>query len=712
MKIRPKLTFTYLVISLVALIVTSAISYNIAKKSLTEKVLNQLESVATIQKNRLESIIEQNLERLNLISSRTQLRLSLEEYIGDPKEEYQNKINLILRDVRSSIASLRDVSVLTLNGAIMASTDSASIGTNHSGEAYFLRGKKKGCADIFFFNEDKKLSAYLAGPLYLENKLLGVIVVESDVENIISLVEDYTGLGKTGEMLLAKRAENNDALLLMPLRFDKEAALTRTISHKELQDPIIQALSGKVQFLTDALDYRGETVLAVTQYISKTHWGVVVKIDKTEAFAPVFQLYNLLTLIIVISSLIVILVSYFSARSITRPIIDLRNVVSKISEGDLSQRVEMISKDEIGVSALAINKMAESLIEAKIGLENKVKERTAELADANTELKSVNMKLLESFDELKMLQDKLIQAEKLSALGRFTAEVAHQIRNPLTVVGGFAKRLKTHLEVGTKEMSYASLIESESQRLERILKDVLDFTKEEKYDLYYLDIGDVILELLELFHNVCNEKSIVIKTQVNQNLPKILMDKNYVMQAINILFDNAVDAMPEGGTLTIKGRMEQFCKADYVVVDIIDSGGGISDDHITKLIEPFFSSKITGGHGTGLSLAICAKIMEKHGGRIRVSSIPGKGSIFSLLFPYQSEDDSSKMQCWEYHNCGVDTKEGTSERDCPAYPHYGRICWALAGTYSEGKIQCGIAQKIGNCKRCEFYNSVVSKKDI
>ena len=357
MKIRPKLTFTYLVISLIALIVTSTISYNIAKKSLTEKVLNQLESVATIQKNRLESIIEQNLERLNLISSRTQLRLSLEEYIRDPKEKYQNKINLILRDVRSSIASLRDVSVLTLDGKIMASTDSVSIGTHHSGEAYFLGGKEKGCADIFFFNEDMKLRVYLAGPLYLENKLLGVIVVESDVENIISLVEDYTGLGKTGEMLLAKRAENNDALLLMPLRFDKEAALTRTISHKELQDPIIQALSGKVQFLTDALDYRGETVLAVTQYISKTHWGVVVKIDKTEAFAPVFQLYNLLTLIIVISSLIVILVSYFSARSITRPIIDLRNVVSKISEGDLSQRVEMISKDEIGVSALAINNL-------------------------------------------------------------------------------------------------------------------------------------------------------------------------------------------------------------------------------------------------------------------------------------------------------------------------------------------------------------------
>ncbi len=229
MKIKPKVTLTFLVISLVALITTSILSYFIAKHSLTRQVLNQLESVAAIQKNRLESITDQNLERLVLVSSRTELRLSLDKFTLEPRVEYQDKMNRILRDARASIPSFREISVLTLDGKIVSSTDESLIGEERAGEDYFISGRSRAGADIFFLDEDKYLRVYLSGPLRLQAKLIGVVVIESDVENIISLVEDYSGLGETGETLLARSTETGDALFLMPLRFDPEAALSRTV---------------------------------------------------------------------------------------------------------------------------------------------------------------------------------------------------------------------------------------------------------------------------------------------------------------------------------------------------------------------------------------------------------------------------------------------------------------------------------------------------
>jgi hypothetical protein len=125
------------------------------------------------------------------------------------------------------------------------------------------------------------------------------------------------------------------------------------------------------------------------------------------------------------------------------------------------------------------------------------------------------------------------------------------------------------------------------------------------------------------------------------------------------------------------------------------------------IFEPFFSTKEI-GHGTGLGLSITRKIIEEHGGFIGAESIVEKGSTFSLYFPYQSEEDSLKVKCWEYMKCGRD-KDSTIR--CPAYPDFGRICWAVAGTFCEAKVQGTFAQKYEDCRRCGFHQKI-TKKDI
>ncbi|KJR41202.1 ATPase [Candidatus Magnetoovum chiemensis] len=95
--------------------------------------------------------------------------------------------------------------------------------------------------------------------------------------------------------------------------------------------------------------------------------------------------------------------------------------------------------------------------------------------------------------------------------------------------------------------------------------------------------------------------------------------------------------------------------------------------------------------------------MEEHGGLIRCSSEVNKGSTFTLYFPYQADEDAQKQQCWDFMECGRECDIG---KKCPAYPHYGRICWAIAGTYCDGKTQGSYAQKIDNCKMCKFYKTL------
>ncbi len=316
-------------------------------------------------------------------------------------------------------------------------------------------------------------------------------------------------------------------------------------------------------------------------------------------------------------------------------------------------------------------------------------------------IETLNAESTRSLEELKQLQDKLILGEKLSALGRLTSDVAHEIRNPLTVIGGYAKRLEKRLPAGSKEKEEASTIVGEVGRLERILGDVLTFSREAKEHIRHTDVNEILGGTAAAFAELCREKSVTLAVEPARGLPACLVDSDQVRQAVDNLAANAVDAMPDGGTLTLRTRTDVENGVRHVVIDVVDTGVGISREELGRIFEPFYSSKTT-GHGTGLGLSICKKIMEEHRGTIRVASDPGKGSAFSLRFPYPAPEDSFEDQCWEFTGCGMDRADNAGAR-CPAYPRYGRICWAVAGTMGENKA-CGItAQKLGDCRKCAFY---------
>jgi signal transduction histidine kinase len=309
------------------------------------------------------------------------------------------------------------------------------------------------------------------------------------------------------------------------------------------------------------------------------------------------------------------------------------------------------------------------------------------------------------------VQGKLIEVEKLSALGRLTADVAHEIRNPLTSIGGFARRLNNKLSAASREKEYAEIVVTEVDRLERILRDVLAFSRDPKSDMGYQNINEIVEASVRTIEGLCRDQSIELDLSLERELPPVILDRDQVRQAVNNLVFNAVDAMADGGRLTIKTSLQRMYEVDFVSVDVTDSGPGLSEEAMSMIFEPFYTTKEI-GVGTGLGLSICKKIMDEHNGLIFVESEKGNGTSFKMFFPYQSRENGARISCWEFHKCGVENTEGAAGMRCPAYPNYGRVCWAIAGTFCGQKVSGAIAQKLGDCKKCEFYRRVAMKKEL
>ncbi len=206
MKIRTKIFATLFCSALSLLLVAGVIFFTSAKNSLQRQIYNQLQSIASLQHARLDSIIEQNLERLQLVTSRTQLRISLENDLkNEDNGQHRVKMERILDDAKASIKSFRDIHILSVAGNIVASTAQHGFADTIPIDTGLLdRARSQHSADTLYLDENDNLRILLTGPLSLNEELLGIIIIESEVENFISSISDYTGLGSTGEIIVAR----------------------------------------------------------------------------------------------------------------------------------------------------------------------------------------------------------------------------------------------------------------------------------------------------------------------------------------------------------------------------------------------------------------------------------------------------------------------------------------------------------------------------
>jgi signal transduction histidine kinase len=240
-------------------------------------------------------------------------------------------------------------------------------------------------------------------------------------------------------------------------------------------------------------------------------------------------------------------------------------------------------------------------------------------------------KIQKTTDDLSKTEAQLIRSEKLAALGQLAAGIAHEIRNPLTSINILIHSLTENLSSGNSQKEDLKVIEEEIHRINEIVDQFLRFAKPAPPLLKKADVISIFEETLQLLRPQIEKQGIVIQKEF-QPLPPILMDREQMKQVILNLLLNAVQAMPKGGNLVLKGHIPEGDR--WIRLSIQDSGVGISGEDINKLFDPFFSTK-EGGMGLGLSIA--HRIIDQHHGKIEVESTPGEGTLFTVWLPIHKE---------------------------------------------------------------------------
>jgi two-component system NtrC family sensor kinase len=322
--------------------------------------------------------------------------------------------------------------------------------------------------------------------------------------------------------------------------------------------------------------------------------------------------------IALLSGIILSVIAYFSATHITRPIKALLFATDKIAHGDLSHRVNIDSHDEIGQLGESFNHM------------------TSELQKATEELvgltKSLEKKVRKKTDELKKAQVSLIESEKLASLGKLAAGIAHEINNPLTSILINSHLVAEQLQDKNDLARFLAIIIDETERCAKIVKGLLQFSRQSLPEKKPISINELIQSTLLLFDSQVLVSNVRVEKEIDERLPQVMVDDNKIKQVFTNLILNALDAMPEGGILSIRSRLSDDKK--FIEITFKDTGCGIDDKNIGKIFDPFFSTK--GVKGTGLGLSVSYGIIKQHDGSVDVQSSLGRGTTITIRLPVQA----------------------------------------------------------------------------
>lgn len=245
----------------------------------------------------------------------------------------------------------------------------------------------------------------------------------------------------------------------------------------------------------------------------------------------------------------------------------------------------------------------------------------------------LNTRLRDVVRELTDAQKRLIEQEKFRSLGEMTANIAHEIKNPLVIIGGFAKRLAKKMQNEQKEDKYIEIILKEVSRLEKILNEILNYVKESPSISETCIINDFLDEILYLLSTDISWEQVSIAKRFDTTLPPIACDSQQLKQVFINIFMNAYEAMNGRGKLTIKTTTASFNNNPFVSISITDTGGGINPAFIDNIFNPFFTTK---ERGTGLGLAISNKIINNHNGHIDIENTVGRGVTFIVYLPLKN----------------------------------------------------------------------------
>ncbi|MBN2476301.1 MAG: HAMP domain-containing protein [Pirellulales bacterium] len=598
-----KMALGFLLVSLVPLGIVSVFSLHAGRALLQQIVTNQLENMAVEKEQLLERWLAERKADLEVVAASAPVRSMQSEEISPYLELVQTQYRTYRRFV-----------VVGADGQTIL--DSHPDGHDDWREEPWYQAGMRGersMSDVYMAEAPDESVFRLAAPIgQTPGPPQGVVCATVTTAPIAEEVLKVS-LGETGECYLVD---------------DTGMFLAHRHPHRILKETIAQSESFANLFREKGLrpvyrDYRGIMVLGASRAIRGTGWHLVVEQDESEAFAGVRGLVRHMYVALAIIVVGVLAFSGVLAYYITAPVRALGDSAEALGNNDFEGALRCLPaprRDEIGTLRNAFAEMAQQLRDRQSSLETRVGLTEAELQKADVRLQSTIAAAARS--------------EQLAALGRLASGVAHEIRTPLTSLKLYLQSAQDDLSDSPEQAEDFQVASRQITRIETTINQFLSFAKPQEPVLEEVDFSSLIDEALLVVRPRANHQGVVVQTLVAPGLPRVDGDARQLGEVVVNLLVNALEEMPDGGSLRISARScnnrIDGMTTRWVRIDVADDGPGISPANRELLFEPFFTTKAS---GSGLGLAIVRGTIHRHGGIIRVKTELQAGTTFSIFLP-------------------------------------------------------------------------------
>jgi len=358
--------------------------------------------------------------------------------------------------------------------------------------------------------------------------------------------------------------------------------------------------------------------------------GAVEVVERLDTVSTIASRYATNLIWIALATIFLMTVAFYLLFQslVYEPLEKLLTAMGKAKTGNLSAEIEAkIKQDEFGQLSANFNSMMTQIREMTEErehqneiLQEKVSEATVELTQKNEQLETANLELFRS-------TRRMTEMERLAAAGQTAAQFAHEVGTPLNLISGHVQLLQTSLPKDSKEAARLETISTQIERIEQIVREMLDRTRFGASEHLPLNLNDLLQKIFDAIEPALEENKVALVTNLAENLPAISGDANRLQQVFLNLVNNALDAMPSGGKLEISTRAEN----KKTIVEFADNGIGMSEETSAKIFQPLFTTKER-GRGTGLGLVVVKQILQEHEAEITVKSEQGRGTVFHLSF--------------------------------------------------------------------------------
>lgn len=437
-----------------------------------------------------------------------------------------------------------------------------------SGKGVFYR------SPVYISTKEHVPYMILSAPVTWKGKVTGVVIGWIDLRGLWSKV-DQIRTGRTGRAYLV-----SEKGVLLAHEDKKKVISCEDVSRNP---EVVFLLSGK-EGSGEFEDAAGRRYLGSYALLRSLGWGIVIRQDSAEAYSFMDRMTAQSVALILTGLVLSIAFSFWFASLMVSPIQLLADKMRLVAKGNLDQRLPFGRKDEIGGLMRTFNQMTRQLKEAR-------------------------------------------RSEKFILMGRAASAITHELKNALSLVSTYAHLMPERRDDPAFIEKMSEILPREVGQWEDMLDEIYDYSKRLDFPMTEFDPKKMIGEFLELVEHRLERGRIRFVTEIPPGLPRLYGNEQKLKQVLMNFAVNAIDAMPDGGTLTVRASES----AGLFEIAVTDTGCGIPEERIGKIFEPFFTSK---PNGLGLGLAISKEIVEKHCGTVEVASRPGAGASFRLKLPF------------------------------------------------------------------------------